>query len=350
MKPFPRSAWSDIGLPTAGVVATIAAIMLATFVGCSRETPQEIATASASTLESDSSPKSKHASTGHSHIAPHGGQVQAVGDNHFELVYDSNRGSFTLYVLGSEEMQAEPIPEQEITLLLQKELSSQFVSLSLVAEPLVDTAGRSSRFFGTDPQLAKLDNFTALVRVPVAGEPHRVLFQFVGGRPISAGFGPVKGFACPMNCEKGKVYPKLGKCPVCKMKLQEALGGKVAHFDHNPKHGGIFFMAPDKWHHLEGTLPSAHELRIYLYDNFTRPMDATGYSGELKVQPVDDQDEEVGQPVTVPIRPVPGKPYLAAKLPKTLKPPYQTEARLKFPNHKQKFLFNFDFHRVQHKE
>jgi hypothetical protein len=44
------------------------------------------------------------------------------------------------------------------------------------------------------------------------------------------------------------------------------------HMDHHPKHGGIFFMALDEKHHLEGLLLPTGTFCVYVYDAYTKPV------------------------------------------------------------------------------
>lgn len=46
------------------------------------------------------------------------------------------------------------------------------------------------------------------------------------------------------------------------------------HRDHKPKHGGEFFMSSDNKHHLEGVLLVPGTFRVYLYDEYTKPLKA----------------------------------------------------------------------------
>ena len=44
-----------------------------------------------------------------------------------------------------------------------------------------------------------------------------------------------------------------------------------AHGNHNPQHGGLFFMAADNVHHLEGAYLPSGTFRMFFYDEFTKP-------------------------------------------------------------------------------
>jgi hypothetical protein len=55
---------------------------------------------------------------------------------------------------------------------------------------------------------------------------------------------------------------------------QSSMDHEGEHSDHDPKHGGTFFMALDEIHHLEGTLSDQDVFQVYLYDAMTMPLSA----------------------------------------------------------------------------
>jgi hypothetical protein len=94
------------------------------------------------------------------------------------------------------------------------------------------------------------------VFVPVLG----LIFLASGATPFSAGPVPLPWPNLPANQAESK-------SPAAKSK-------QPAHFDHNPKHGGFFFMSMDNKHHLEGVLLPPGTFRLYLYDAHTKPLSA----------------------------------------------------------------------------
>ncbi|MEJ1406792.1 MAG: hypothetical protein RPU62_07380 [Candidatus Sedimenticola sp. (ex Thyasira tokunagai)] len=60
----------------------------------------------------------------------------------------------------------------------------------------------------------------------------------------------------------------------------------LPHMDHNPRHGGQFFMAANKHYHLEGVYSMECGFELYLYDEFTRPINPDVFQAFIKVNQI----------------------------------------------------------------
>ena len=109
------------------------------------------------------------------------------------------------------------------------------------------------------------------------------------------------------------------------------------HGDHNPKHGGQFFMAADNWHHLEGTYPRAGLFRMHFYDDFTKPIAAKGFSGTLVI--LDATDKEIA---SFPLAMARGGQTMEAQI-KGATLPLRTAAKVKFDKDGAENRFDFTF-------
>ncbi len=118
---------------------------------------------------------------------------------------------------------------------------------------------------------------------------------------------------CPMHPEVRELDP--GACPICRMALVTSTSARP-HQDHNPKHGGIFFMAPDAWHHLEGVFPEDGTFRVHLYDNFSQPLSAKAFKGRVVLKETyDEATRELRELASYPLLPSRDGSYLQARVP-----------------------------------
>ncbi len=134
---------------------------------------------------------------------------------------------------------------------------------------------------------------------------------------------------CPDHPETR--FFRAGTCPNCREPLEEGFQS-LPHGDHNPRHGGLFFMAADKWHHLEGALPEPGRFHLYVYDDFTEPLSAQGATGRIEVVVAEATDEAEAPTRTFPLEPDPQDgAYLMASLPAELHTlPLELTAFLRF--------------------
>jgi len=139
----------------------------------------------------------------------------------------------------------------------------------------------------------------------------------------------------PGNCADGS--PRIGK---------RALR---PHGNHNPQHGGQFFMAPDNWHHLEGALPAQRVFRLYLYDDYGRPLAADKIRDvQARVVTKEDFDpatRKTTDVVAFPLKTVRNRSYLEARVDTSTLPAEMT-AKVRFGGDQPEYRFDFTFEKL----
>lgn len=129
-----------------------------------------------------------------------------------------------------------------------------------------------------------------------------------------------------------------GRCPTCKRTLIVQYSDRP-HGDHNPKHGGQFFMAPNNWH-VEVTHPAAGVFRIYCYDEYSKPFMPNGFVARLEMS---SSGKGPAFPPVVFKPPRPRSLHLEARIP-NLGLPAVVVAKVRFQADQPEYRFDFQFY------
>ena len=152
-------------------------------------------------------------------------------------------------------------------------------------------------------------------------------------------------FTCRDNLEVKQIEP--GKCADGSPMV--ARYAQRPHGDHNPKHGGIFFMAADNWHHLEGTYPAPGRFRVYLYDDYSRPLkpaDARNVRGRVVLkEEFDPKTGSTRELTTAPLTPARNGAYLEARF-DPISLPAKLTAKVSFKSAEKESRFDFTFQQL----
>jgi predicted RNA-binding Zn-ribbon protein involved in translation (DUF1610 family) len=141
-------------------------------------------------------------------------------------------------------------------------------------------------------------------------------------------------FTCPVHPTVSVLDP--GRCPRCRRTLVARYMVRP-HGDHNPKHGGSFFMVSNNWH-LEVTHPAASVFRLYVYDNYSKPFAPPGLTARItEVLDVTGKRTQVTVPFARSAR-----GYYEARVP-NLAVPATIAAKVRFEAADKEYHFDFIF-------
>ena len=116
-----------------------------------------------------------------------------------------------------------------------------------------------------------------------------------------------------------------------------------AHMDHSPRHGGTVFMAPDGFHHIEGTYPQEGLFRLYATDNYREPVDIGTWSGRVVLEEsYDENTDEFTEVRAVDLVPSPDGGFFEAVI-SDLPVPAEIIAKVVFLEDSPEKRFDFIF-------
>ena len=118
------------------------------------------------------------------------------------------------------------------------------------------------------------------------------------------------------------------------------------HGNHNPQHGGQFFMAADNWHHVEGIYPRAGVFRLYVYDDYARPLSAANLK-RVSARVVTDERYDPKTRLSTDLKSFPLRPsrdgaYLEARVTGVTVPATLT-AKIRIKPESPEYRFDFTF-------
>lgn len=135
----------------------------------------------------------------------------------------------------------------------------------------------------------------------------------------------------------GRIYYSPGLCPVCLEPVQS-----TGHMDHTPLHGGLFIMADNLYHHLEATLPSTDEMRLYFYNDFKEPLDPRNFKGRVVIESFDEEADELIETEIPLVHKRELDPYLVAELGGIEEYPFAPTVFAWLAGEEKRFDFPFD--------
>jgi hypothetical protein len=111
-----------------------------------------------------------------------------------------------------------------------------------------------------------------------------------------------------------------------------------AHIVHEPQHGGAFFMAPNKTHHLEGVYSERCGFRLVFYNAFTKHIRADRFRALINVVPESTDEPEVMRFLKLSEHDT----VLSAVVGDEVSRPFQIELYVEFPGSDEPQLFNIN--------